>query len=95
MSGQKLLLCLGIGLAIVVPAANAPAFAVSADLAKKCRDMAIKAHPFKVAGAKAGTAAAERSYFNDCVAKGGNMPEPTGGSDSNDVQAPPAAGGTK
>lgn len=51
-----------------------PASAITVELAKKCRDMAIKAHPYQLPGVKGpGTAAAERDYYNDCIAKDGNM----------------------
>jgi hypothetical protein len=49
--------------------------AISVDLAKKCRELAITAHP----PARAGTTAyaqAERDYFRECVEKNGDMPEP-------------------
>jgi hypothetical protein len=45
---------------------------VSAELAKKCREMAVKAHPPQPAGTSP-YAAAQRDYFRECVAKGGNM----------------------
>jgi hypothetical protein len=49
---------------------------ISAELAKKCRALAIKAHPTKPVGSKNGAyAQAQRNYFQDCVAKGGNMPD--------------------
>jgi hypothetical protein len=49
---------------------------ISAELAKKCRALAIKAHPTKPAGSKNGAyAQAQRDYFQDCIAKGGNMPD--------------------
>ena len=54
--------------------ASEAAPAIDAALAKKCRAMAIKAHPPHPAGSKSGYAEAERVYFRDCVAKGGNMP---------------------
>jgi hypothetical protein len=51
-----------------------PSSAISADLAKKCRAMAIKAHPNQTPGSKAsGAEKAEREYFQICVAKGGKM----------------------
>lgn len=51
-----------------------PSSAVSADLAKKCRTMAVKAHPSPLAGSKAdGEEKAQRDYFQTCVAKGGEM----------------------
>jgi hypothetical protein len=49
-----------------------PAGAISADLAKKCRDMAIKAHPMELPGAKP-YAQAERDYFKTCVSNNGKM----------------------
>lgn len=52
-----------------------PAAAISVELAKKCRAMALKAHPYKLPGQPgAGTAGAERDYFNECIANNGNMP---------------------
>ena len=49
---------------------------ISAELGKKCRALAIKAHPPKPAGSKNGAyAQAQRDYFQDCIAKGGNMPD--------------------
>jgi hypothetical protein len=50
-----------------------PASAITADLAKKCRELAVKAHPPVVAGSKAGSAQAERDFFRTCVAQGGNV----------------------
>jgi hypothetical protein len=51
-----------------------PSSAISADLAKKCRAMAVKAHPSPLAGNKAnGAEKAQRDYFQACVAKGGEM----------------------
>ena len=46
----------------------------SAEPAKKCRALAIKAHPTERAGSRA-YAQAQRGYFQDCIAKGGNMPD--------------------
>jgi hypothetical protein len=49
---------------------------ISAELAKKCRALAIKAQPTKPVGSKNGAyAQAQRDYFQDCIAKGGNMPD--------------------
>lgn len=56
-------------LASVASAEQAP----SADLAKKCRALAIKAHPTQPAGAKSGNERSQRIYFQDCIAKGGNV----------------------
>lgn len=48
------------------------ASAVSAELAKKCRALAIKAHPSPVPGSKkTGVEKAQRDYFRECVAKDG------------------------
>jgi hypothetical protein len=41
---------------------------ISAELAKKCRALAIKAHPTERAGSRP-YAQAQRDYFQDCVAK--------------------------
>jgi hypothetical protein len=51
----------------------APAEAITAELAKKCRDLSLKAYPYQQAGHKAGTAREQRDYFNRCVSSGGNM----------------------
>jgi hypothetical protein len=53
--------------------ASQPAFAVSAELAKKCREMAIKAHPTALAGAKTGSAKAQREFYQNCIAKDGKI----------------------
>jgi hypothetical protein len=49
------------------------ASAITADVARKCREVAIKAHPPTTAGSKAGAAQAEREAFRACVAQGGNV----------------------
>lgn len=68
-------------LQIYALSAASPAFAISADLAKKCRDMAIKAHPPGQVGTA--YAQAERDYFRECIAKNGAMPG------NNPPKAPP------
>jgi hypothetical protein len=45
----------------------------SAELAKKCREMAVKAHPPSVAGSAKGTAQVEREYFKKCIEGGGKV----------------------
>jgi hypothetical protein len=72
-----LLASIAIGMCVM----GTSAVAISGDLAKKCRDLAIEAHPYKLPGEKGpGTAQAQRDYFKDCVTKGGNMSETeTGG----------------
>ena len=70
---------------ILVLSASSPAAAITVELAKKCRDMAIKAHP----PVRAGTspyAAAERAFFDNCVAKNGDM------QDTGPPPQPPSAG---
>jgi hypothetical protein len=51
----------------------APAQAITAELAKQCRELMVKAYPKTTAGAKEGTAKAERDYFEACIAKDGKM----------------------
>lgn len=41
----------------------------SAELAKTCRALAIKAHPTQRAGSRTAYAQAQRDYFQECVAK--------------------------
>ena len=48
---------------------TSPTAAISMDLAKKCREMAIKAHPLAMPGKP--EAEAERDFFRQCVAKNG------------------------
>ena len=55
-----------VGLASTAPVAAA---APSADVARKCRQLAILAHPTQPAGSAQGSAQAQRSYFQDCVVK--------------------------
>jgi hypothetical protein len=50
------------------------AIPISAELAKTCRALAIKAHPTERAG-RGVYAQAQRDYFQDCIAKGGIMPD--------------------
>lgn len=53
--------------------ASSPASAISADLANKCRAMAIKAHPPPVPPGNKAYAEAERVFFSECVSKNGQM----------------------
>jgi hypothetical protein len=50
-----------------------PASAITAELAKKCRELTVKAHPPAVAGSRTGTAQVEREFFRTCVDQGGNV----------------------
>jgi hypothetical protein len=54
------------------------ASAVTAEVAKNCEALTIKAHPPSVpgnpaAGSAKGNAPAEQKYYSDCVAHGGNI----------------------
>lgn len=62
--------------AALLTISHLPAGAITAELAKKCRDEAIKAHPPQPAGTLP-YAEAEREVFRDCVAKG-QYPSTTG-----------------
>lgn len=53
--------------------ASESAMAISADLAKRCRAMTIKAYPPVLAGSKKGDAQEERNYFSTCISKNGQM----------------------
>jgi hypothetical protein len=72
--------------ALFVP--TTPATAITAELANKCRALAIKANPPQRIGAKAGTAGNERKYYSDCVANGGSTPDEK-------TQSPPSAAPAK
>ena len=56
------------------PAGSDTVGPISAEVAKKCRALAIKAHPTERAGTTP-YAQAQREYFQECIAKRGNMPE--------------------
>jgi hypothetical protein len=55
-----------VALSGVTPALSAPP---SAENARACRAQAIKAHPTHVAGSAKGSAQAQRTYFQDCMAQ--------------------------
>lgn len=56
---------------MVPPAAGQP---ITAELAKKCRALAIRAHPTPPTGSKpAGTEKLQRDFFRECVSKNGNI----------------------
>jgi hypothetical protein len=75
---------IAVAAVIGVMSSGLRAEALTAELARKCRDLAIKAHPPKPAGTNP-YAEAEREFFNACVAKNGSMPDP-------DEQKQPPAG---
>jgi hypothetical protein len=56
---------------VLVSATSAQQPAPSAELAKKCRALTVKAYPPVVAGSKKGDAGLERTYFAACLKKGG------------------------
>jgi len=64
-----------ISAATVMAAAPAEA-AVSATLAKQCREMMVTAYPL-TAWAIAPSAEAQRDYFRQCIKNQGRMDEPT------------------
>ena len=61
---------LALGIAVV---ACAPADAITAELAKTCREKALKAYPRLPPGTKNGNAKAQQDYYRDCIAKEGNV----------------------
>jgi len=58
---------------IFILSAGSPAAAITADLAKKCREMAVKAHPPPKPAGNRAYAQAERDFFRECVSKNGQM----------------------
>ena len=68
---------------IFILMAGSPATAITADLAKKCREMAIKAHPPPNSPGNKAYAQAERDFFRECVSKNGQM------KDNSPPKAPP------
>jgi hypothetical protein len=65
-----------VGRAILLAAtlfgSSAPANAITAEVAKKCRELAIQAHPPQPAGTIP-YAEAERAYFTECVNNTGSL----------------------
>jgi hypothetical protein len=69
--GARIFVALRVGIATVMCAAGEPATAITAELAKKYRALAIKVHPYKIAGERGlGTAQALRGHLNECFARG-------------------------
>ena len=58
--------------AAAVAAAPSAHAQITADLAKQCRAMMLKAHPTQMYGAT-GSAAAQRDYYQDCIRRQGKM----------------------
>jgi hypothetical protein len=72
-----------LALGVVLLAASAPighaVSAPNADVAKKCREMMIKAIPPLRAGTESGVMQQQREYFQSCVAQNGKMEDTTEG----------------
>jgi hypothetical protein len=64
-------LILGLSFSVVAPGSAA---AITAELAKKCREMMIKAYPTRPAGSRTGAEQAQRDYFKQCIANKGREP---------------------
>jgi hypothetical protein len=74
MTSPAKLLALLIPLTFLANSSPAQQATITAELAKKCRELAIKAHPTPKAGTKAtGAEKAQRDYFSTCISKGGKM----------------------
>jgi hypothetical protein len=50
-----------------------PVAAITVELAKKCRQMAINSHPPPIPPGNKAYGEAERSFFQECVKKNGDM----------------------
>jgi hypothetical protein len=72
-----------ISVSVLILSGASPAIAISADLAKKCREVAIKAHPPEPAGTRS-YAQAERDFFRNCISKSDDA------KDNGPQKAPPA-----
>ncbi len=78
MKSINTLLFASLVCAVVVQlAAPTPAAAISADLAKKCRQMAFKAYPPQRAGTKSKSGEEMRKYYRACLDNGGSPPPDT------------------
>jgi hypothetical protein len=73
MHAAKRFTALVILIAAVLAWSQAPAGAISEELAKKCRAMALKVHPSARPGTKTGSQKAQQDYFRNCVAKEGKI----------------------
>lgn len=91
MRSVRIFIALGATVAIMVCVAATPASAVTIELAKKCRDLSLKAYPYKLVGQPGpGNAQAQRGYFSECIAKQGNMAAEPTGADQNETGQTPA-----
>ena len=67
-------IAIAVGSTVIMAAAQDPPSPPTAALAKKCRELAIKAYPPKPAGStNTGTAQEQRDFFAQCLRNGGNM----------------------
>jgi hypothetical protein len=71
----RALAALILSVQIIVFCVATPATAISADLANKCRDMAIKAYPPPSPRGNKPYAQAERDFFRECVSRNGQKPD--------------------
>lgn len=96
-SALAVLVCVAVG------GSASGASAVTAEVAKKCEALTAKAYPPSVpgnpaAGTAKGTGPAERKYFSNCVAHGGNISAETDPTTTGDAVAgtvPTDSGGPK
>jgi hypothetical protein len=75
-ASARALIALSASIVVTIPVVsdgNKSATALTFELARKCREMAVKAYPPVVAGSRQGTAQKERDYFRSCVAQSGRM----------------------
>jgi len=71
-------IAIAVGSTVIMAAAQEAPSPPTEAVAKKCRELAIKAYPPKRAGStKTGTAQEERDYFAQCLRNGGNMDNDT------------------
>jgi hypothetical protein len=70
------LVSLFLPVAVITIGAAVPASAISVELAKKCREMAVKAHPPPLRLGNQAYAQAERDFYAHCVANDGRIDNP-------------------
>ena len=80
-SNLKFLTTLAVPIWIGLVTMTIGASAETVEVARKCAALTAKAYPPRVignpaAGSASGTGQAEQSYYQKCVANGGNMDEP-------------------
>jgi hypothetical protein len=62
-----------LSFAVVLASTTPSSSSITAELAKKCRALAIQAYPTQPAGVKSRFEEQQRAYFRECVAKNGKM----------------------